>query len=47
MRREGLIAMEGETNFEGVQRFLSTVDTLTRERRLLRFLYVAEKPAAS
>lgn len=43
-RRDNLISIEGTPNFEGVQQFLSTVHTLTSERRLLRFLYVAEKP---
>jgi hypothetical protein len=28
-----------------LQQFLSTVRTLTSERRLLRLLYVAQKPA--
>lgn len=46
-RREGLIAIEGETNFEGVQRFLSAVHTLTNEKRLLRFVYLAQKPTKS
>jgi len=41
--RDALIAAEGEASFTGVQQFLSCVDTLTSERRLLRFLYVAEK----
>jgi SAM-dependent methyltransferase len=43
-RSEALIAIEGKDNFEGLQRFLSTVDTLTSERRLLRKVYVAQKP---
>jgi SAM-dependent methyltransferase len=47
MRREALIAIEGEANFEGVQRFLATVYKLTSERRLLRFVYFAEKPSES
>ena len=38
-----LIAAEGKTNFEGVQQFLSCVHTLTAEKRLLRFLYLAQK----
>jgi SAM-dependent methyltransferase len=42
--REALTAMEGITNFDGLQRFLSCVCTLSRERRLLRFLYTAQKP---
>jgi SAM-dependent methyltransferase len=43
-RRTDLTAVEGETNFLGLQAFLSCVHTLTSERRLLRFLYVARKP---
>jgi ubiquinone/menaquinone biosynthesis C-methylase UbiE len=42
-RRKELVALEGTANFEGLQAFLSCVHTLTAERRLLRFLYVAEK----
>jgi ubiquinone/menaquinone biosynthesis C-methylase UbiE len=42
-RKEELVAAEGNTNFEGLQRFLSCVHVLTGERRLLRFLYVASK----
>ncbi len=42
-RRAALIDVEGETNFLGLQRFLWCVYTLTNERRLSRFLYLAEK----
>ena len=42
--RDALIATEGATNFEGLQQFLACVHTLCSERRLLRYLYVAEKP---
>jgi len=42
-RREALVAIEGAKNFDGLQEFLSTVQVLTSERRLLRLLYVAEK----
>jgi ubiquinone/menaquinone biosynthesis C-methylase UbiE len=42
-RREELIAAEGNINFEGLQRFLSCVNTLTSEKRLLRYLYFASK----
>jgi len=42
-RRAALVDLEGEDNFEGLQRFLSCVHTLTAERRLLRYLYVAER----
>jgi SAM-dependent methyltransferase len=46
-RKEELIAAEGLSNFQGLQRFLSCVQTLTNERRLLRYLYVATKGAGS
>jgi ubiquinone/menaquinone biosynthesis C-methylase UbiE len=42
-RREPLISMEGITTFDGLQQFLSCVHALCSERRLLRFLYLAEK----
>jgi SAM-dependent methyltransferase len=42
-RKEELIAAEGNINFEGLQRFLSCVHTLTSEKRLLRYLYFANK----
>ncbi len=42
-RKKELIAIEGNSNFEGLQRFLSCVHTLTRERRLRRYLYLANK----
>jgi hypothetical protein len=38
-----LTAVEGESTFAGLQRFLSCVRVLTEERRLLRFLYQARK----
>lgn len=43
-RQEELLRAEGKVNFKGVQNFLSCVHTLTSERRLLRYLYLAEKP---
>jgi len=43
-RREPLISMEGLTTFEGLQQFLACVYTLSDERRLLRYLYLAQKP---
>jgi ubiquinone/menaquinone biosynthesis C-methylase UbiE len=43
---EALVAIEGRVNFEGLQKFLATVEKLSRERRLLRLLYVAKKPAS-
>jgi SAM-dependent methyltransferase len=42
-RKEELVMAEGSANFEGLQRFLSCVHTLTSERRLLRYLYFARK----
>ena len=42
-RREKLIEVEGDANFEGLQQFLSCVHTLTSEKRLLRFLYFATR----
>jgi SAM-dependent methyltransferase len=44
-RRAELIAIEGKSDFDGVQRFLNCVHNLTTERRLLRYLYLAEKSA--
>ena len=41
--REDLIKIEGEERFEGLQKFFSTVHTLTTERRLSRFVFLAEK----
>src|ERR1700759_5398338 len=42
---EALVSIEGNTNFDGLQQFLSCVATLCRERRLLRYLYTARKPS--
>ena len=42
-RRNELVRFEGETNFEGLQRFLSCVQKVSEERRLSRYLYLAEK----
>jgi cyclopropane fatty-acyl-phospholipid synthase-like methyltransferase len=44
-RRDQLIRIEGGTTYEGLQRFLSIVHTLSSERRLSRFVFVARKPA--
>ena len=41
--REGLIKIEGEERFDGLQKFFATVHKLTSERRLSRFVFVAEK----
>lgn len=42
-RKDALIKIEGENNFEGLQRFLGCVHTLTAENRLARFVYFAAK----
>jgi len=42
-RKQELVAIEGNINFEGLQRFLSCVHILTSEKRLLRYLYFAAK----
>jgi hypothetical protein len=44
--RAALVAREGDANFDGLQRFLMGVQTLSAERRLSRFAYLAEKPRA-
>ena len=44
-RRDALLQIEGEARFTGLQTFFQTVHGLTRERRLSRLAYVAEKPA--
>lgn len=44
--RPALVSREGEANFDGLQRFLRCVHTLSRERRLSRFAYLAKKPGA-
>jgi ubiquinone/menaquinone biosynthesis C-methylase UbiE len=41
--KDQLLAIEGEQKYTGLQRFLSCVQTLTEERRLLRLLYQARK----
>lgn len=38
-----LVVAEGEAGFEGLQQFLSAVNVLNKERRLLRFIYLAHK----
>ena len=43
--RDALVAREGETNFDGLQRFLDCVHRLSVERRLSRFAYLAERPS--
>lgn len=44
-RRDALVSIEGEPNFDGLQAFLSAVHNLTSERRLRRYLYLAKKPS--
>jgi len=41
--REALIMREGPENFQGLQRFLRCVHTLSMERRLSRYSYLAQK----
>jgi cyclopropane fatty-acyl-phospholipid synthase-like methyltransferase len=41
--KDRLIAAEGDLTWSGLQRFLSCVQTLTEERRLLRLLYQAQR----
>ncbi|HEX4165750.1 MAG TPA: class I SAM-dependent methyltransferase, partial [Bryobacteraceae bacterium] len=38
-----LVEIEGQANYEGLQRFLNCVSRLTRENRLLRYVYRASK----
>ena len=42
-----LVSREGEANFEGLQRFLTCVHTLSAERRLSRYCYLAEKAGST
>ncbi len=42
--REALLEIEGKERFAGLQRFFSTVHRLTSERRVSRFVYLAQKP---
>lgn len=41
--RDAMIAREGQANFDGLQHFLMGVHTLSAERRLSRYAYIAEK----
>jgi len=41
--RDALVAREGQANFDGLQRFLQCVHTLSAEGRLSRYAYLAEK----
>src|SRR5215212_8473513 len=40
---DDLVKIEGEERFNGLQKFLSMVHTLTSERRLSRFVFLVEK----
>jgi SAM-dependent methyltransferase len=42
-RKPELTQLEGTINFDGLQKFLACVHTLTGERRLLRLVYLARK----
>jgi SAM-dependent methyltransferase len=42
-RRDALMQLEGEEGFTGLQWFLDAVHTLSSERRLSRFVYLASK----
>jgi SAM-dependent methyltransferase len=44
-RAAPLRAIEGDDTFDGQQRFLDVAAGLARERRLSRFVFLAEKPA--
>src|SRR5262245_3756124 len=41
--REALISREGPENFQGLQRFLQCVQTVSAEHRLSRYSYLAQK----
>jgi len=43
-QQHALVAREGQSNFDGLQRFLMCVHTLSIERRLSRYAYLAENP---
>ena len=42
-RRDDLVRIEGMATFEGLQKFLSCVHTVSEERLLSRFMYAAHK----
>jgi ubiquinone/menaquinone biosynthesis C-methylase UbiE len=46
-RKAALFRLEGAERFDGLQRFLNCVHTLTTERRLLRYVYVVAKNTES
>jgi hypothetical protein len=43
-RQKDLVRIEGQANFDGLQRFLWCVHTVSAERRVSRFMYLARKP---
>jgi SAM-dependent methyltransferase len=43
-REDDLVRIEGVTTFEGLQRFLACVHTVSEKRQLSRFMYAARKP---
>src|SRR5579862_20591 len=45
-RADALVRMEGKETFDGLQRFLGSVEKLNAERRLLRIVYLAENATA-
>jgi hypothetical protein len=38
-----LVEREGQANFDGLQRFLACVHSLSTDRRLSRYCYLAER----
>jgi SAM-dependent methyltransferase len=44
--RDGLVSLEGQERFAGLQAFFATVHRLSSERRLSRSAFIAQKPAA-
>ena len=44
-RSAALRTLEGEQTYEGQQKFFDVAARIARERRLSRFVYVAEKPS--
>ena len=42
-----LVALEGREKFDGLQQFLAAVRRLASERRLSRYVYLAEKPTSN
>jgi hypothetical protein len=45
--RDALGALEGQTKFDELQKFLTTAHTLAREKRLSRFAFMGEKPTSA